>query len=218
MKKNRGITLIALIVTIIILLILAGISIASLTNSGLFEKTQQAKQEQEKAVIKEEGILADYENKINQYVNSSREQIMVDKEQYDQLLKDVQDLKQSNNADFYDVGDVINYPKRMDLTGYVTGDKTYLSFSISLSKNISSNVKEIEFSTTGFNIRHVMGGYLINSAYSDSNNGLNLSDYFDIEYFGENYITFGYTSNNVFNTTNNSPISIDLRDLVITFK
>ncbi len=41
-RKNRGITLIALVITIIILLILAGISISSLTESGLFQKAQEA--------------------------------------------------------------------------------------------------------------------------------------------------------------------------------
>ena len=41
---NRGITLVALIVTIIILLILAGISIASLTGNRLFEKAKLAKE------------------------------------------------------------------------------------------------------------------------------------------------------------------------------
>ena len=36
--ENKGITLIALVITIIILLILATISIQSLTNTGLFQK------------------------------------------------------------------------------------------------------------------------------------------------------------------------------------
>ena len=39
MKENKGITLIALVVTIIVLLILAGISIAMLT--GMLKKLQQ---------------------------------------------------------------------------------------------------------------------------------------------------------------------------------
>ena len=34
-KKNKGITLVALVITIIILLILAGISISALTNTGI---------------------------------------------------------------------------------------------------------------------------------------------------------------------------------------
>lgn len=41
--KNRGITLVALVITIIILLILAGISISALTNQGLFGKAKGAK-------------------------------------------------------------------------------------------------------------------------------------------------------------------------------
>ena len=35
-NKQKGITLIALVITIIVLLILAGVSISSLTGSGLF--------------------------------------------------------------------------------------------------------------------------------------------------------------------------------------
>lgn len=43
-KSNSGITLIALVITIIILLILAGVAISSLTGNGLFGKTEIAKQ------------------------------------------------------------------------------------------------------------------------------------------------------------------------------
>ena len=44
MKNNKGITLIALVVTIIVLLILAGITIATLTNdNGVFSNAQKAK-------------------------------------------------------------------------------------------------------------------------------------------------------------------------------
>ena len=70
MKKEKAITLIALVITIIILLILAGISIASLTGSGLFGKAKEAKQESENAQILENQILEDYENKIMNYINS----------------------------------------------------------------------------------------------------------------------------------------------------
>jgi uncharacterized protein YjdB/type II secretory pathway pseudopilin PulG len=41
-KKNKGITLIALVITIVILLILAGLSISGLIGSGLFGKAQEA--------------------------------------------------------------------------------------------------------------------------------------------------------------------------------
>ena len=44
MDKTKGITLIALVITIIVLLILAGISIATLMGeNGIVEKAQKAK-------------------------------------------------------------------------------------------------------------------------------------------------------------------------------
>ena len=46
-NNQKGITLVALVITIIILLILAGISILSLTDNGLFEKTEEAKEKSE---------------------------------------------------------------------------------------------------------------------------------------------------------------------------
>ena len=41
LNKNKGITLIALVITIVLLLILAGISISAITNTGLFGKARQ---------------------------------------------------------------------------------------------------------------------------------------------------------------------------------
>lgn len=96
-KSTKGITLVALVVTIIILLILAGITISQLSGSGLFEKAKLAEQKSKDAQEKEEGILGDYENKIGQYVDSTREQITVDKEEYEKLKADVQTLKRGIN-------------------------------------------------------------------------------------------------------------------------
>ena len=79
MKKNRGITLIALVITIIILIILAGIAIAILTGeNGLFSRAKQAKQNTEEAQNLENTILGEYENKIEQltdYKNEKDEEI-----------------------------------------------------------------------------------------------------------------------------------------------
>ena len=52
MKKQKGITLIALIITIIVLLILAGVSIATLTGeNGLLNKAVTAKEATERARV-----------------------------------------------------------------------------------------------------------------------------------------------------------------------
>ena len=57
-EKNKGITLIALVITIIILLLLAGISIQAITNTGLFGKARQAVQESKYASAAEKVALA----------------------------------------------------------------------------------------------------------------------------------------------------------------
>lgn len=61
-KENlsKGITIVALVITIVILLILAGISIQSLTNTGLFDKANEAKKQSEIANVKEQIQLEIY--------------------------------------------------------------------------------------------------------------------------------------------------------------
>ena len=71
-KKNKGITLIALVVTIIVLLILAGISIVMLTGqNGILNRAAEAKEKTEVAQEEENEKLKGYEDTINQYVPSS---------------------------------------------------------------------------------------------------------------------------------------------------
>jgi len=53
-KLDSGITLVALVITVIILLILAGITIASLQNSGLFQKIQVAAEKSKLAIYYED--------------------------------------------------------------------------------------------------------------------------------------------------------------------
>ncbi len=57
--NQKGITLIALVITIIVLLILAGVSIAMLTgDNGILTQAQNAKEETEKAAEEEKIQLA----------------------------------------------------------------------------------------------------------------------------------------------------------------
>ena len=65
-RKERGITLIALVITIIVLLILAGVSIAMLTGqNGILTQAQNAKNRTEEAQAEEQNILTNYEDYIN---------------------------------------------------------------------------------------------------------------------------------------------------------
>ena len=69
-KKNKGITLIALVVTIVVLLILAGISISMLTGqNGILNRASEAKEKTEKAQADEEETIKNYENIMNAYAD-----------------------------------------------------------------------------------------------------------------------------------------------------
>ena len=75
--KNNGITLIALIITIIVLLILAGI-VLSLTigENGLIKKSQNVGEEYEKAVIKEELETNILDIQVGNYKNITMKDII----------------------------------------------------------------------------------------------------------------------------------------------
>ena len=70
-NKDRGITLVALVITIIILLILATISIQSLTNTGLFQKAQEAKEKTQNAEENQAKTLNEYEDELNKYISGT---------------------------------------------------------------------------------------------------------------------------------------------------
>ena len=63
-NKSKGITLVALVITIVILLILAGISIQAITNTGLFENAKRVAEESKYANAEEKvklAVLASYD-------------------------------------------------------------------------------------------------------------------------------------------------------------
>ena len=70
--RNKGITLIALVVTIIVILILSGISLSILTgNNGILSKTQEAKEKTAEAQNIEIISMALYEKQIDDNFNSN---------------------------------------------------------------------------------------------------------------------------------------------------
>lgn len=66
LKNNKGITLVALVVTIIVLIILAGVSInLILGENGIITKAQEAKQLQEQAKSSEEVEMQELMDQID---------------------------------------------------------------------------------------------------------------------------------------------------------
>ena len=82
-KKEKGITLIALVITIIVLLILAGVTIATLTgDNGILTKANEAKEsteiETEKEIIKLAVLVA---SEKEDYKDISKEKLQNELEQ-----------------------------------------------------------------------------------------------------------------------------------------
>ena len=71
--KEQGITLIALVVTIIILLILAGVTLSlALSQNGLFSRAQNAADRYKKAQENEVGMLAELEKQFGNMTNNNQ--------------------------------------------------------------------------------------------------------------------------------------------------
>ena len=67
-KKERGITLVALVVTIIILLILAGVTLSlALGEGGIFDKAKNAADRYSDASKNETQQMGSFENAFNTY-------------------------------------------------------------------------------------------------------------------------------------------------------
>ena len=71
-KENRGITLVALVITTIVLIILAGVSINAVINVDLITNSKNARNEYDKAKLEEETTLTDYELITHFSLNNSK--------------------------------------------------------------------------------------------------------------------------------------------------
>ena len=125
--RNKGITLVALVVTIIILLILAGISIQILSQMDLIEKAKQAKTITENAQKKENEEITKIEDFMYDNINDIEQ--VTDKEP-GKLEQD------ENNNDIY----IINSIEDLVYFAYdVTNGNSYLGKTVKLGINLDFN-------------------------------------------------------------------------------
>jgi len=69
--NNKGITLIALIITVLVLMILTGVAIAAITgDDGIISRTTTAKDDYNAKVSEEEGVLGELKDKMNDNMGS----------------------------------------------------------------------------------------------------------------------------------------------------
>ena len=100
LKRDYGITLVALIITIIILLILAGISIQVLSQTNLFEQaklakniTENAQKEEKEEISKLEDAIYDYSNNVEQVTDKDPGKLEIDENNNDTyIINSIEDL------------------------------------------------------------------------------------------------------------------------------
>lgn len=132
-KENKGITLIALVITIIVLLILAGVSIATLTGeNGILTRASDADVETRAASVEERKNLWKTEKQTDNYVGENTAQTL------EELLDDLEEE------------DLITGEERTKIeeTGHVVIGSKDISFSDGLTKTsytITSSLDDVSF-------------------------------------------------------------------------
>lgn len=153
--KQKGITLIALIVTIIILLILAGITIVSMNENGLLEKAITAKEKQKIAEYQEAIKLAQTQSVLENYETKETKVIL---ERIRDILKDEKIFKGSTFIIENEILKITTSEKYVfEVTqNYVlykgkTGEMSPTISLVSISSTSNSITIEIETDTTDIN-------------------------------------------------------------------
>ena len=171
-KNLKGITLVALVITIVILLILAGISISVITQTGLFEKVIQAKENNRIASIEEQLNLWHINNEVDSYEDNKN-------------FKDIDDF----TSDLVNEN-LLSEKERQEIltTGQITLNEKNIVFE---KYNYISSKEELE------KIREE-----VNNGNSFKNETIILSQDIDLEGSAENkeswWIPIGSTENEVF--------------------
>ena len=135
--KNKGITLVALVITIIILLILAGVSIQAITNTGLFKNAKKAqenysiKEAEENLTIK---LMQLQTNTISELGRNAKledidELINKNSKFYDKDIEDVKDKKQNKAVKiagyYFEIDNNLNIIGKIDASEVVRTDVGY---------------------------------------------------------------------------------------------
>lgn len=111
--QEKGITLVALIVTVVVLLILAGVVIATVTgNNGILSKSKFARDTYQNSASRENNALSNYENEIED-IASSRENNTSDE------ITDFQIEVTEKNATYITVK-VSRIESSVSILGYIT--------------------------------------------------------------------------------------------------
>ena len=155
MKRNKGITLIALVVTLVILLVLAGITIAALRGeNGLLSKTKQAREKysiseaKEKLTTKLMQLQTEVtdEEQRNATIEDINKLVDENSKYYDKEIESVKDRNENKlvkiSGYYFEVDSKLNIVGNIDATELTVTDATYKVNSTNGNiMNVTVNIK-----------------------------------------------------------------------------
>ena len=143
-KSGKGITLIALVITIVVLLILAGVTIATLTgDNGLLTRANEAKEKTEEAEVIEKLKIAILEDEVG---NSNKEVVIDKKENYYILTYKDKKYLYTKNGEVTEYDNTLAY--YIETRQLNTGD--YIEYSIGNGKNTQNGIYTMTPEQTGY--------------------------------------------------------------------
>ena len=145
MRKSKGITLIALVITIVVLIILAGVAInLTLGENGVFRKASKAKEDTQVAQNEESKQLAETTNSIDDIVASGRDTISINKEEYEQIKQQIQSLTTTEDYTDYQINSsYIDTSKSNVVSIKKVGKTVCLTYSLYIKSSLSNGSYEV---------------------------------------------------------------------------
>lgn len=147
-KHERGITIIALIITIIIIIILSGITISYITGeNGILEKARNARDKALLAQNDENIAITETDNRMNQYIDGNREGISTRSNLIPNASLNISQItnvgfKCSLNVETANINNILDYHIYVINTKDTTKNKSY-------AKNTNEvTLNDLESSTT----------------------------------------------------------------------
>ena len=138
-KNNKGITLIALVITIIVLLILAGVTIAALSgDNGILTRAKEAKEKTEQAQKEEEENLQEITDKINGVEGYNKDK----KVNSPKVVTGMIPIKWKNNnwvVCSQDDAEWYNYDDKKEWANVMLSDGTYKSGTVTEGQVVQEN-------------------------------------------------------------------------------
>ena len=148
-KSIKGITLVALVITIVVLLILAGISIQAITNTGLFSNAKRATEESKYANAAEKVALA-----VNTSYDSTGK---INDEYLKENVNKIEGLSKKVDTVIYDLKIIVDgFEFTISESGKITGEKKEVATlpDNTPQTDAGTNVK-IEESWSSQNVKYI---------------------------------------------------------------